>query len=267
MFNLIIEPITATDIILKPLDDWYVDGTEIDITKYVDIEQINVKRPPLHKEIEFKFQETDCILGAKYRELNNIGYGDLKATFDFDGAKKEIEVPFDNMMFERLTSETDGTLSEFYVGKAIDEDYDTVVPNPILIFNRGLYTASDGLAFINGSGTRIDVKTTINVGNVEDLADGQTINFGSEISGWDFAEKENSLFQTYWSNYISDLYDLGRRIYEYDAIIPLQKLISINLNDRLIINGTRYIINNIQSNLTNGKTKLELINTDRNFTA
>ena len=45
-----------------------------------------------------------------------------------------------------------------------------------------------------------------------------------------------------------------------DAIIPNFILANINLNDRLIIQNKRYIINSINSNLTTGKTKLELIN-------
>ena len=45
-----------------------------------------------------------------------------------------------------------------------------------------------------------------------------------------------------------------------DAIIPNFILANIKLNDRLIIQNTRYIINSINSNLTTGKTKLELLN-------
>ena len=70
----------------------------------------------------------------------------------------------------------------------------------------------------------------------------------------------NSLFNIFYSDYIGDMFSEERRVYVFDAIIPNYILAEIQLNDRLIIGNKRYIINSIKSNLTTGKTKLELLN-------
>ena len=70
----------------------------------------------------------------------------------------------------------------------------------------------------------------------------------------------NTLYSSFYSDYITDMFSNQRRVYVFDAIIPNFILANIKLNDRLIIANKRYIINSINSNLTTGKTKLELLN-------
>ena len=70
----------------------------------------------------------------------------------------------------------------------------------------------------------------------------------------------NSLYNSFYSDYVGDIFSPQRRVYNFDAVIPNFVLAQINLNDRLIIGNRRYIINSINSNLTTQKTKLELIN-------
>jgi len=88
-FNLVIVPTTSTAYDIEPLDDWYAEGTTRDINKYVDITDTEIKRPSLYRRVSFSYNETEAILGEQYRLQNDIGYGDLRADFDFDGDQKQ----------------------------------------------------------------------------------------------------------------------------------------------------------------------------------
>ena len=88
----------------------------------------------------------------------------------------------------------------------------------------------------------------------------QSLNWSSELSTFNFGLMNQTLYNSFYSDYVSDIFSPQRRVYTFDAVIPNFILASINLNDRLIIGNKRYLINSINSNLTTQKTKLELIN-------
>ena len=76
MYNMVIVP-SGTSFLLQPLDDWYAAGSDKDYQEYLDITEYVVNRPPLYKEIEFKYQPTEQILGFQYQQTNDVGFGDL----------------------------------------------------------------------------------------------------------------------------------------------------------------------------------------------
>ena len=122
MYNLVIVPTSATDFLIQPLNDWYAAGTDQDYQTYFDITEYTVNRPPLYREIEFKYQETQQILGAQYLATNNTGFGDLRAFFNFDGDEFLIETPFECPLFERLTDLDTGALTNVLVYKSITNE-------------------------------------------------------------------------------------------------------------------------------------------------
>ena len=266
MFNLVILPTSSTTFDVLTLDAWYALGSDIDITKYVDIENVNVKRPDLNRRITFNYVDGETILNQTYQDTNAVNYGDLEADFTYDGGELSISSGFENMLMERLSSQTDGMLSDTHVGKAIDDKLESVNVAPFVFYNKGittLTTLTNALAFINEAGGRNEVLTYNNIGQENFLTNGaitNSLNFGSEISSWTLSAQTESLYSNYWQDYITDLYNTKRRIYSFNAIIPQHILTSISLNDKLIIRDRKYIVNKINANLTNGKVKLELLN-------
>ena len=103
-FNLVIVPTGNGQYDIEPLDDWYAEGTTREITEYVDTEEVNINKPQLYRRISYKYNETEAILGEQYRLQNDIGYGDLRADFTFDGEEFDVEVGFDNMLFALFLS-------------------------------------------------------------------------------------------------------------------------------------------------------------------
>jgi hypothetical protein len=68
-------------------------------------------------------------------------------------------------------------------------------------------------------------------------ADSSTITFGADIDPYHLASVNSSLFNDYWSDYVSDLYSENRRILQIEAILPAGKIISMNLKNA-IMSGT-----------------------------
>ena len=70
----------------------------------------------------------------------------------------------------------------------------------------------------------------------------------------------NTLFQKYHSNYIVNTFSLKQRITRVTAYLPQNILMNYTLADIFVLNSKRYKINSIKTNLTTGKSEIELLN-------
>ena len=271
MHNLIIQPTTSTSFLLQPLNDWYAAGTDQDYQTYFDITEYTVNRPPLYREIEFKYQETQQILGAQYLATNNTGFGDLRAFFNFDGDEFLIETPFECPLFERLTDLDTGDLTNVLVYKSITNEiaddgvsFKPYLGAPILFYAKyDLDISEFPVSFIDSDGTTervVETRWYSNVSNSTTLAFANSICFGQDVDPYQLVSISNSLYQTYWSDYITDLYAKARRVYQVEAVLPIGKIITMNLKNAVIWNNAKYIVNNVQLNMTTGKATFELLN-------
>ncbi len=273
MFNLVIEPTSSTTFIIKPLDEWYLDGIARDVTQYVDITDVGIDRPKLYKNINFRYEETDAILNEEFKEQNKRGYGDLEAEFIYDGGVLDIEVPFSNLLQEHLGSQLDNTFSSVQVGKVIDDDFNAVDIEPLLFYNRNIVNLTDGWAFIDSDSVITEQTVYQNTGQEDALINEditQSLNFGEDNISWSGTTPpinpnsegglRISLYSNYWEDYITDLYDNKRREYKFKAIFPLGVAQAIRLNDILKIRDRIYTINNMNTNLTTGEVDLDLLN-------
>ena len=88
----------------------------------------------------------------------------------------------------------------------------------------------------------------------------QTINFSTEVDPFIPNVDSNTLFKTYYSSYISDIFSYNRRLVKVKAILPQSFLLQYKLSDTLIISNEEFIINKINTNLQTGESSLELLN-------
>jgi hypothetical protein len=272
MHNLVIVPNNSSSFLLQPLEDWYDDGTAQDYQTYLDITQYTVNRPPIYREIEFNYQETEQILGAQYRNTNNTGFGDLRAFFNFDADTLQIEIPFECPLFERLTDQFDGSLTNVMVYKSItnelDDDGVTFKPYlgaPILFYAKfGLDISGNSVSFIDSNGTderEINDCWYANTSNsFTSVAQANSICFGADIDPFFLQSVSKSLYYNYWTQYITDLYAKSRRLYRVEAVLPMGEIIKIDLKNQVIWNNQKFIVNTAQLNMTTGKATFELLN-------
>lgn len=250
---------------VQTLDDFYSTGLEYDITDYVDItkSQINTSLP--YKQIDFRFEGRETFFAATHEQLFNKEWGTIKfgAVEKLDGPTFNLSVPFEHMKFEKLYDLNDSsgaTPTDIQWGWCADDDQESFIGKPILFYPIRI-TGGDILGMRTSTTTVAGSANYIIPANTTDLSvDAQTLNFESELDEYNNIELENTLFETYYKTYISDVFDSKNRLTKISAFLPAKLLIKLTLADRLIINEKKYKINSITTNMKNGKSEIELLN-------
>lgn len=265
-FNLILQPNEDGSFVVDTVDNWYSRGKAHDITELVNIDDIQVSRVDVKKQISFRYKPTGTILGKAYATNNNVGYGDLEATFeDIAGNDLKIESQFENMLFERLQDETTGDLSNIQAGFSIDAELKPYKGAPISFYKNGYasFVYTTGIIpvskpiYISG-----DPLTKIFHTSTEDniLFDQVTnsLNFGADISSYFYSPIERSLYANGYQNQINDLFNPKARAYDLKTLLPIRMLQSLKLNDRLIIGDKKYKISSANIDLTDGQSTIQI---------
>ena len=265
MFNLVIEPVSRTKFNIEPLDDWYADGSNYDITEHVDITSMKVVKPELHRRIEFKYQESGSYLEEDYRNQNGgVGYGDLRADFTFDGSELSNESMFELMKYQKLDDLNNG-VTNFLVGKSIDKEGKPYIGAPVIFYAPAtLNISSYPIGFLDETGQTTTPSNQVylcaNINNRVASSVTQMLTYGLEVDPYHEQSFSETLYNQFWEDYITDLYSSQRRIYQMKAILPFNVSSKLKMNDKLDINGRRYVINEIQINLRTDEATLELLN-------
>ena len=262
-FNLVIVPVANNKYDIEPLDDWYAEGTTRDVTEYIDTEEITIRKPSLYRRINFKYNETEAILGEQFRLQNDIGYGDLRADFTFDGEEFSVEVGFDHMLFERLSNQNGGALTTINVGKSITREIEPYIGSPLIFYLAGQIRGTSAFAYIamnDAKSSKTDFHLVSNVNSDVAGTVTKTLNFGTEVDPYLLQGFATGLYNTYWKDYITDLYDTSRRTFQYSGQLPLGLMLALKINDKLTIGERNYIINQMKLNLSTGETQMELLN-------
>ena len=259
MFNLMVIPTSETSFYLQPLTDYYLDGVNHDITKYVIADSMDITPPQLFKKIEFKYQKSDNILNEAFRGLFNQEYGDLNFE-NKNSAFAEtytVELPFEDFMFERETG------TDFLTATIWNKDAKPYVPKPSLIYCNGVQSVTPDIKISDGTTTN-NIPQYVRFSNELELASTdlsyvQSLNWGAEISSWYLGVNFTGLYEKFYSDYIENLFNQRTRIVKFKAILPTSLLCKIKLRDKLIVQNKRYIINTMTPELTSGETSFELI--------
>ena len=234
---------------IAPIDDWYGQGAIVDITQYTDVTSIDVARMPLYKKITFKFEDSECFLNKQFSQVYSRGYGDMTYQYDYDGGEYTVDLPFENILQQKF----DGT--ELQVGYALNNEFAPYTTKPILLYQ---YNNQD-CDFKLQVGSHVTITSYTPFGqdlyyNNTDL----TLNFAPETSSLKLYPIQNTLFAQYYFSYLYNLYNLKQRLINVKTKLPISLLTGLNLNDRLIIRDKRYIINDMNSNLTSGEVNFSL---------
>ena len=183
-FNLVIVPTAPNKYDIEPLDDWYAEGSTREVTEYIDTEEVTIRKPQLYRRINFAYNETEAILGEQYRLQNDVGYGDLRADFTFDGEEFDVEVGFDHMLFERLSDQDTGALTTIGVGKSITREIEPYIGAPLIFYLAGQIRGTDQFSYINMSDAeqpKTDFHLVSNVNSDVVTSVTKTLNFGTEV--------------------------------------------------------------------------------------
>jgi len=271
MFKLIVIPNIDGTFYIDTLDSYYSKGVLHDITKYVDFEKYDVERGTLLNELSFKFEEPATIGNIQFEKGAGNFYGDeeIKITDDgtdtgelLDGNALSVEVPFEQVLYDRLIDVSSSDRTNFQYGAIVDE-----ATEPVSIKAHIHYVINQPvgvwlIGFQNDLGVKESVGTYINLPSHTYPFEEQnyaTI-FRSEFSTWNQAKITNNLYTNHWGDYVLSIFNVKKREFKYTAILPLRITYDLDLNDVLKIKQNYYRIDKYSHNLLSGVTTFNLVN-------
>ena len=245
---------TPNTFLVETLNYWYASGNVFDITTFTDSTSIDIERVKLYKKISFRYQPSESITNKYYLQIGLKEYGNTEQPYPYDGGELNIDVPFENLMFSKYTG------TNVQVGFSINSALSPYIPKPCILYYSQDVVATNPIYIKDSTGTAVCNSVQIfgqdtNVGGVD-----YSLNFAPETSTYLGIPIQQSLFATYYFDYLANLFDPKNRLTNVKAVLPISILTSLQLNDRLIIRDKRYIINDFKTNLTTGETTLNLLN-------
>lgn len=274
MFKLVVIADNYNNIYVETQNNYYAQGSLIDISRYVKTDSIDVSRGNLLNEINFKFKDPTTILNSQFKKITSQGYGDEATLLTDDGTPSgtplegdslTIDLPFEQIIYERLPDLNGGEMTNIMYGAIIDEKLEPVSPDLHIFYNQAIpIGATKPIGFINDEGDKEILISPMNINTPSHSIDFTlpdfNLNFGIENNEWDNTQSEKTLYSNYYANYIENIFNIKRRNFDYKAILPLRIMLRLKLNDVLKIKGNYYRIDNYTYNLLSGETSFNLIN-------
>lgn len=256
-FNLIVIPINDDTILFEPLEDWYRNGKIIDITPYVDNQDLEVKPGELISGVKFEYEKNETLFSSQFKENNNRGFGNLEEDFfDQNGEKlagKQINVklPFEKPIFEKIADNCQ-------YGFLVDEDAEEFLPFHSIFYVKKL--SGSPISLKDNEQNLETIQSYLSPVTSQNPLGSLATNFKKEFDEFTLDESIITFYTKYYKGYIEDVFDIKRRNYNMKAMLPLRLIKNINLNDRLIIGQRRYIINSYKADIITKKVELDLFN-------
>jgi hypothetical protein len=259
-FNITVYSNEKNVFTFDPLPVWYGRGIIRDITQFTDVTSIEIERMKLYKSIEFKYQDSESLMNKAFLEnplnIDAHGYGNAKIGWNYDGGEYKIESPFENLLHNNFGN-------NLQVGYCLNKELASYIPKPCLLYMNQLTTITGTPLHWDGDSPHIpeyvpfgqDTNILNSLGGFFPV----TLNFGEEISSFYLVNNPNTLYKIYYSNYLENLYNYKNRLVKVKTILPVSLLTQLQLNDRLVIRDKRYLINEMQSDLTTGDVNFSLI--------
>lgn len=265
MFNLVAYLDDSGTVIIKTLDSYYTSGVNYDISDYIDVKTSTVNVALPYKEIVFDYKDNKTFLAAIHTQLFSYTWAkeDFTGGENLDGGIYKVELPFGHFKFEKILDADDGSDTEIQWGYCVDDNQEAYIGAPFLFYAVNL-SSGNQISF-RSSLTTHDVISSYNVPSnslaLSAATSKDNINFKNELNEYtgnsDFTD---TLFEKYYKNYITSIFNSKNRLTKVTAFLPLKVLLNFTLADRFDINGRRYKINSINTNLKTGKSDIELLN-------
>ena len=271
MFNLTAFIDNSGTIVVKTLDSYYASGsaTPIVIDEYLDVTKQSTDVALPFKEIIYKYKGLGTFLAKQFNQLSNKSWGTLKyndnqtTTFDAPNNTYKVEIPFEHLLYERLVDGNNANPTTAQYGYFVNENQESYYGLPLIFY---AIEVSNGTSIaINDAGTpgtitQIDdyiiPSNSLEIGTTNET----NINFNAEVNEYDGNEYLRTLFNDHYSTYINNVFAINKRLIKVNAVLPQKIFHNLQLNDLIQIRQQNYQINSITTNLTNGKSQLELLN-------
>ena len=268
--------IDSEDIIqVKTLNNYYASSTNYwNLTDHVITDQSQVDSVIPYRQVNLAYKGLSTFLAENFKQIHHKEWGTLEfeRTSKYEGAKYSIELPFEHALYEKLSDAGNGNATTIQWGWAVNKDQEPTDTLPLLFYANRPSTGQICVLKISGDRALVDKPympmnssgffTQYNSNNTT-----QSLNFHAEIDEYALTPNENTLFKTFYEDYIVDLFDVRKRITKLSAFMPSHVVQKLSLADIIIIFDKQYRINKITTDFKTGKSQLELTNILEKFVA
>jgi hypothetical protein len=262
-YNAVLIPVSNTEFELHNIDDYYALGDTKEWTDYIDMTDIKHEKVPIPRKISMAHQEAEDLANVQYTAINNQAYGSVSASPEVDFANEElnIESPFSvfvpSVIREKDINNQVIRDTELQIPVVLDSDFKAVKGDLYLAYFVERKTIVADTFQLEGidqysyplMSTYQDYPTTTAT---------KSVAFGVEatISG-DAATA--TLYDEFFKTYLSRIFSTKSRIVHFDAILPVNEWLQLEMNDTIAVSGNYYKIQNIEYDILNEKAHLVLI--------
>ena len=267
-FNLVAYVDKNTDVIIvKTLNEFYQDGTVYNISKFVDNTKSSVNISLPFREINFQHEDTNTFLASIHNQKFNKVWGRSEYTNGekLDGGIYSIKTPFSQLKYERLYNVNGGAATSIQWGYFVDDNQESYFGKPLIFYpikqDTGSTTTISFLTTISDHEPLTSYNIPSNSVSLVAGTSSYNLNFYNEVNEYTGTSLfTNTLFQAYYSDYITSVFNPKNRITKVTAYLPLKILLNYTLADKFIMGDHQYKINSIKTNFKNGKSEIELLN-------
>jgi hypothetical protein len=262
-YNAVLIPVSNTEFELHNIDDYYALGDTKEWTDYIDMTDIKHEKVPIPRKISMAHQEAEDLANVQYTAINNQAYGSVSASPEVDFANEElnIESPFSvfvpSVIREKDINNQVIRDTELQIPVVLDSDFKAVKGDLYLAYFVERKTIVADTFQLEGidqfsyplMSTYQDYPTTTAT---------KSVAFGVEatISG---NAATATLYDEFFKTYLSRIFSTKSRIVHFDAILPVNEWLQLEMNDTIAVSGNYYKIQNIEYDILNEKAHLVLI--------
>lgn len=245
---------------------------ENDLTPYADLSKLTKKTNTKYDGYNLKHATSEYQQNIAFLASNSMEYGQLK--YPLTGKPKsefKIETQFTVPVFNPVATDADTTILTFYPfgseAKLNDLEtrfiYDTITKELPVFYYNGVGDISTPYAFVD-----TDLKVLKSIGKYHKISHRSNRIFTGvdnyitslfNIITSDYVD-QNTLYAQAYKNYIEDTLSGRKLIHTIDLSLPSIQVQKFEDDQEIIIKETKYTVMESDIVLTNGKTKLTLLN-------
>lgn len=268
----------------KVLNDFYykekdVNGTihkgvriENDLTPYADLSKLTKKTNTKYDGYNLKHATSNYQQNVLFLANNGMEYGQLK--YPITGKPKTeflIETKFTAPVFNPVATDADTSVYTFYPfgseAKLNDIEtrfiYDTNIKELPIFYHNGVVDISTPYAYVDTDSNILKSigkyhKISHKSNKIKTGVSNYITSLFNIITG-DFID-QNTLYVQDYKGYIEDTLSGRKLIHTIDLVLPNTEIQNFEDNQEIIIKETKYNVMESNISLTDGKTKLTLLN-------
>lgn len=266
-YKLVAIPQKDGSIYVDSLSNYYRNGVVYNIDKYVDYKSHPVSSGKMLNEINYNFEDSNTILNKQFKANNDVGYGDLELSiYDnnsqlIDGEKLDYDVPFEQVVYERLIDIDGVDAVNIQYALLADENIKPVKPKAHLHYNYN--TSMDSpIKLLNELSVGAAISTmNLPIHTLDIDSPVYSTVFGEEFNEYNGNLITETIFKLYHQTYIEGVFSEKRRVCEITAKnLPSNIVLNLGLNDILEIKEQYYRIDSMDTNIITGEVKFKLLN-------